>query len=255
MPCWDHKKADAKASAFLRSPCLNPLHPLSGGFFGLWPGGRSRLVASLRLQIRRRAFLVVSQQAMNGLLPLRGVPLKLPPSLRSVSRFVGGLLACGPSFSPSPLRDGPPGDTAASTSFPAAASRLSHRSSLPARRCSAFAPLNSPISPVPSTSSNPSLLPQFPQPPFSPFSAMTHKPRLWEVRCGRKNERSAVCVRFLNSLSTAVRREGRSGACWRGQRAQIGSLSALTCVGVASKWVSRGQRIAKTFRKGYLLSA
>ena len=23
--------------------CLNPLHPLSGGFFGLWPGGRSRL--------------------------------------------------------------------------------------------------------------------------------------------------------------------------------------------------------------------
>ena len=60
MPCWDHKKADAIAPAFLRSPCLNPLHPLSGGFFGLWPGGRSRLVASLRLPIQRCPFRVVA---------------------------------------------------------------------------------------------------------------------------------------------------------------------------------------------------
>ncbi|MDI9551996.1 MAG: hypothetical protein GX125_06565 [Bacteroidales bacterium] len=26
-------------------------HPLSGGFYGLWPGGRSRLVASLRVHV------------------------------------------------------------------------------------------------------------------------------------------------------------------------------------------------------------
>ena len=45
MPCWDHKKADAKAPAFLRRG---------------------------------------PQQAMiHGLFPLRGVPLKLPASLRS----------------------------------------------------------------------------------------------------------------------------------------------------------------------------
>jgi len=160
MPCWDHKKADAKASAFLRSPCLNPLHPLSGGFFGLWPGGRSRLVASLRLQIRRRAFLVVSQQAMNGHLPLRGVPLKLPPSLRSVSRFIGGLLACGVlPFPPRRFAAVPPGTLRPPLrSRPVPPGRRPAPPSL-ARRCCAFAPLNSPISPVPSTSSNPSLLP------------------------------------------------------------------------------------------------
>mgnify|MGYP007002383393 CR=1 FL=1 len=46
MPCWDHKSPGAESARAFVVPYLNPLHPLSGGFYGLWPGGRSRLFAS-----------------------------------------------------------------------------------------------------------------------------------------------------------------------------------------------------------------
>ena len=76
-----------KLPASLRSEIVwTPYTPCQGDFFGFRPGGRSRLVALLRLSIRR--FCVVARQAMiHGLFPLRGVPLKLPASLRSKVSF------------------------------------------------------------------------------------------------------------------------------------------------------------------------
>ena len=62
---WDHKKADAFAPAFLRSPLSQPPAPPVGGF---------------------SAFGRAAEAAL---------------SLRSVPRLTGGLFACGPLSSPS----------------------------------------------------------------------------------------------------------------------------------------------------------